>query len=123
MGTIRVEAGCDRLEREEIEPKSEDGHRRVPAAAILRDVLLEHRMNGMREGYVLGATPAPSVRGQRAVQARTQGVAAAGLEPIKLHDCRHVFASVMIAPGINAKALSTYVGTRRSASHSICTVT
>jgi integrase len=34
----------------------------------------------------------------------------AGLEPIKLHECRHTFASMMIAAGVNAKTLSTYMG-------------
>jgi integrase len=33
-----------------------------------------------------------------------------GLEPIGLHECRHTFASLMIAAGVNAKALSTYMG-------------
>ena len=35
------------------------------------------------------------------------------LEPIPsigLHECRHTFASLMIAAGVNAKALSTYMG-------------
>src|SRR5207249_8388990 len=32
------------------------------------------------------------------------------LEPIGLHECRHTFASLMIAAGVNAKALSTYMG-------------
>jgi integrase len=32
------------------------------------------------------------------------------LEPIGLHECRHTFASLMIAAGVNAKALSTYLG-------------
>ena len=32
------------------------------------------------------------------------------LEPIRLHECRHTFASLMIAAGANAKALSTYMG-------------
>ncbi len=32
---------------------------------------------------------------------------AAGLRPICLHDCRHTFASLMIASGVNAKGLST----------------
>jgi integrase len=32
------------------------------------------------------------------------------LEPITLHECRHTFASLMIAAGCNAKALSTYMG-------------
>ncbi len=35
---------------------------------------------------------------------------AAGLEAIGLHDCRHTFASLMIAAGVNAKALSTFMG-------------
>src|SRR4051812_34374336 len=34
----------------------------------------------------------------------------AGLQPITLHECRHTFASLMIAAGVNAKALSTYMG-------------
>lgn len=34
----------------------------------------------------------------------------AGLAPIGLHECRHTFASLMIAAGVNAKALSTYMG-------------
>jgi len=34
----------------------------------------------------------------------------AGLEPIGLHEARHTFASLMIAAGVNAKALSTYMG-------------
>jgi integrase len=32
------------------------------------------------------------------------------LSPITLHECRHTFASLMIAAGVNAKALSTYMG-------------
>jgi len=35
---------------------------------------------------------------------------AAGLKPIRLHECRHIFASMTIAAGVNAKALSTYMG-------------
>ena len=32
------------------------------------------------------------------------------IAPIGLHECRHTFASLMIAAGVNAKALSTYMG-------------
>ena len=35
---------------------------------------------------------------------------AAGLERITPHACRHTFASLMIAAGVNAKALSTFMG-------------
>jgi integrase len=34
----------------------------------------------------------------------------AKLDPITVHECRHTFASLMIAAGVNAKALSTYMG-------------
>jgi integrase len=34
----------------------------------------------------------------------------AGLQAIGLHECRHTFASLMIAAGVNAKALSTFLG-------------
>jgi integrase len=40
-----------------------------------------------------------------------------GLDPIGLHECRHTFASLMIAAGVNAKALATYMG------HSSVTIT
>jgi integrase len=39
------------------------------------------------------------------------------VEPISLHECRHTFASLMIAAGVNAKALSSYIG------HSSITIT
>jgi integrase len=35
---------------------------------------------------------------------------AAGLERIGLHECLHTFGSLMIAAGVNAKALSTFMG-------------
>jgi integrase len=35
---------------------------------------------------------------------------AAKLDRLTLHDCRHTFASLAIAAGVNAKALSTYLG-------------
>src|SRR3989440_10592897 len=35
---------------------------------------------------------------------------AANLQRVTMHECRHTFASLMIAAGVNAKALSTYMG-------------
>ena len=34
----------------------------------------------------------------------------AGLAPIGLHECRHTFASLLIAAGVNAKAITAYLG-------------
>jgi integrase len=35
---------------------------------------------------------------------------AAKLDRVTLHECRHTYASLMIAAGVNAKTLSTYMG-------------
>jgi integrase len=34
----------------------------------------------------------------------------AGIEPRAIHDARHTYASLMIAAGVNAKALSEFMG-------------
>jgi integrase len=59
---------------------------------------------------------------ERSAQSRRHGAARAAwqrarLAPIGLHECRHTYAAFMIAAGVNAKALSTYMG------HSSITVT
>jgi integrase len=48
----------------------------------------------------------PSSLRQRADQAWK----AADLGRLTLHECRHTFASIAIAAGVNAKALSDYLG-------------
>ncbi len=35
---------------------------------------------------------------------------AAGLQPITLHECRHTFASLLIASGENPKAVQEFMG-------------
>jgi integrase len=109
-GVLRVERAWDEKEREPVEPKSHAGRRRVPIPAVLRDHLVEHRMNDRGEGLVFGRTAElpfnPKAVRRRALEAWN----AAELEPITLHEGRHAFASLMIAAGVNAKALSTYMG-------------
>jgi integrase len=34
----------------------------------------------------------------------------AGVDPITPHECRHTYASMMIAGGVNAKTLCSYMG-------------
>jgi integrase len=134
-GIIRVDRSYDPKARTFVAPKSRAGRRTVPIAAVLRDVLVRHRMRtGRAEGLVFGGGPerpftSSNVR-RRALtawrRARTErakelgiraGDARAGFEPITLHEARHTFASLMIAAGVNAKALSTYMG------HSSITIT
>jgi integrase len=110
-GVIRVRRSWDDVEGA-IEPKSRAGARTVPIPTVLRSVLVEHRLRRGGHGSELAfGTSAevpfePSTVRRRALTAwRTAELAAIGL-----HECRHTFASLMIAAGVNAKALSTYMG-------------
>jgi integrase len=110
-GVIRVERSYDDKGRVEIEPKSRAGQRTIPIVGALRDVLVEHKARqGGDTGLVFGSsaeTPfQPSNLWRRAQRAWKR----AGVAPIGLHEARHTFASVLIAAGVNAKAITTYMG-------------
>jgi integrase len=108
-GLLRLRHGWDQIEGE-IALKSHE-YRNVPIPAILREYLARHQLRaGRREGLLFGRTASdPFV--VRAVTDRADTAwKAAGLKRITLHECRHTFASLMIAAGVNAKALQTYMG-------------
>jgi integrase len=126
-GIIRVQRSWDMVEGE-ILPKSHAGTRALPIAAVLREHLARHALaTGRRDGLAFGRTADRPVdtgtlwrRSRKAWDAANEKRAEAGLEPlspITPHECRHTFASLMIAAGINAKTLSTYMG------HSSITIT
>jgi integrase len=109
---IRVERSWDQ-EEGPIDPKSETSTRTVPLLAILRDYLDQCKLATGRDEdeLVFGRTSSeafvPSTVRSRAIAAWTE----AGIEPIKLHDCRHSFASTLIESGIaNAKAIQEAMG-------------
>jgi len=108
-GVIRVERGWDD-EEGEIEGKTRAARRTVPIAAVLRDHLLKHRLRGSGEGLVFGTSPTLPLQPTNVRRRALTAWKHAQLEPIGLHECRHTFASLMIAAGVNAKALSTYMG-------------
>jgi integrase len=115
---IRVARSWDDVDGA-IEPKSRAGLRTVPIPSALRGLLVEHRLRrgGHGEDLVFGHSDGrpfePSSVRRRALTAWKR----AQLDAIGLHECRHTFASLMIAAGVNAKALSTYMG------HSSVTIT
>ena len=134
-GMIHVEQGFDDKEGA-IETKSDAGRRKVPIVAALRSYLVGHRLrSGRATGYVFtgrGTGPfTPSAVRRRAATAwkaenkrraeREQeldnGTKLVRLVPIGLHECRHTFASLLIAAGVNVKAISSYMG------HSSITIT
>jgi integrase len=97
-GVIRVRRGWDRVAGE-IAPKSRHAIRRVPIAAVLRDYLLERKL--VSDGiYALGGDPQTRRMATRGAEA----MRTAGIEPLAIHDCRHTYASVMIAALTDATA-------------------
>jgi integrase len=94
-----------------IEPKSQKGKRTVPLAAILREFLVRHRLHsGRGHGLVFGRSEERPFNDTSVSGRALTGWKRIELEPITLHECRHTFASLMIAAGVNAKALSVYMG-------------
>jgi integrase len=110
-GLIHVERAYDEKGRVHIEPKSRAGRRTIPIIGTLRDELLAHKSRESRDsGLVFGSsadTPFVTSNLWRRAQVAWRH---AGLNPIGLHEARHTFASTLIAAGVNAKAITTYMG-------------
>jgi integrase len=109
-GVIRVERSWDMVDGV-IDPKTAQGRRSVPIAKVLRGHLAEHRLrSGRSTGLVFGESETRPFRPDLVRLRANAAWEVAGLRRITLHECRHTFASLMIAAGVNAKALSTYMG-------------
>lgn len=109
-GLIRVERSMNSY-GDTGTPKSRAGRRSVPIVAALRDLLVEHKLVTRRDtGLVFGTSAmspfTPTVVRKRALTAWRR----ADLAEIGLHECRHTFASLLIAAGVNAKAITAYLG-------------
>jgi integrase len=117
-GLVRVEQSWDDKEGP-IEPKSRAGRRRVPLPKPLRSQLAAHRLRsrGSEGELVFGCRSEKAIDTTALVHRARTAWRRSGLRPIGLHECRHTYAALMIAAGVNAKALSAYMG------HSSITVT
>jgi integrase len=110
-GVIHVERAYDEKARVHIEPKSNAGRRTIPIVGALRDQLLAHKAREDRGAGLVFGTAAETPFVTSNVWRRAQVAwRRAGLEPIGLHESRHTFASLLIAAGVNAKAITTYMG-------------
>jgi integrase len=110
-GVIRIERGWDPYEGE-IKLKSRAGRRKVPISEALRPFLVKQlAATGRTEtDRLFGSTAARPFAGEKLSERADEAWKSAGLNRITLHECRHTFASLMIAAGVNAKALSTFMG-------------
>jgi len=114
-----------------IDGKTAAARRTVPIVGALAPELAQYKLRTGRDGdaLVFGATDdrafEPSTVRRRALaawkranaatleRARREGPEAKPgelLRPIWLHECRHTFASLMIAAGVNAKAICDAMG-------------
>ncbi|MCW2983510.1 MAG: site-specific integrase [Conexibacter sp.] len=126
-GLIDVQRSWDDSEGEQA-PKTKGSQRRVPIVPALADALRAQQTTTKRTGsdLVFGRTASepfiPTTARARALaawkKANSEGAKRLGrplrddetLHPITLHQCRHTMASLMIAAGCNAKALSVVMG-------------
>jgi integrase len=108
---IHVQRGWDAVEGEQ-DGKSAAADRRVPILELLAPELAAHKLRTRGDGdaLVFGRTATvpfiPSTVRSRALKAWEK----AKLKPIGLHEARHTCASILIAAGVNAKALSVIMG-------------
>lgn len=109
-GVIHVTRGWDAKEGE-IETKDRK-RRKVPIPSVLRKHLLRHVARSGRRGddLLFGRTAALPFDTRGLSERADEAWKDAELARITLHECRHTYASLMIAAGVNAKTLSTYMG-------------
>lgn len=110
-GVLHVKRSYDPTSGTFGRPKSKHGVRGIPITAALAPYLREHALrSGRRSGLVFGATGERTLDSRRLQLRADAAWEAAGLERVTLHGCRHLYASMSIAAGVNAHALCRYMG-------------
>jgi integrase len=108
-GTIEVRESWD-AKQGPIAPKTRTSRRTVPMPGVLRDLILDHRLargEPADDELVFAIDGQPFHAGSLY---RRADEAWEGSGRLRLHQARHTYASFMIAAGVNAKALASYMG-------------
>ncbi|HEU4706524.1 MAG TPA: tyrosine-type recombinase/integrase [Solirubrobacterales bacterium] len=111
-GTIRVRESWDPKEGS-IAPKTRTSQRTTPMPALLRGHLMDRRLaapDASDEALVFGVTARTPFQATVVYRRADKAWEKAGLGRLRLHQARHTYASFMIAAGVNAKALSAFMG-------------
>jgi integrase len=112
-GTIRVRESWD-PKVGSIAPKTRTSQRRVPVPGTLRELLLDLRENAgqtKEDDLLFAQEHGKPFHAATLYRHADRAWAKAGFEErLRLHQARHAYASFMIAAGVNAKALSTFMG-------------
>jgi integrase len=109
-GGIRVRGSFDRYARADVPTKTSAGERVVPMPAILREHLVRHRAASSGHERVFATAGGRAFDAGEVYRRSRRAWAAAGLEPITLHEARHTFASLMAAAGVPVADLSDFMG-------------
>lgn len=90
-----------------VAPKTKKGARSVP----MPEILVQYLATDLTiMGELCFGRPSGKPFGNWAIVRAHDRWKAAGLEPINLHECRHTYASLMIAAGVNIGTVSDYMG-------------
>jgi integrase len=110
-GVLHVKRSYDPTSGTFGRPKSKHGIRTIPITAALAPYLRDHALrSGRRTGLVFGATATRPLDSRRLQDRADESWQALGLTRVTLHACRHLYASMSIAAGVNAHALCRYMG-------------
>jgi integrase len=111
-GAIRVMESWDPKEGA-IAPKTKNSQRTTPLPGLLRDYLMEHRIAAGEppvDVLVFGDESGRPFQAATIYRRADRAWKAQALGRLRLHQARHTYASFMIAAGVNAKALSSFMG-------------
>ena len=111
-GAIRVTESWD-PKAGAIAPKTKNSQRTTPLPGLLRDYLMEHRIAAGEppvDALVFGDKNGKPFQAATIYRRADRAWKARGLGRLRLHQARHTYASFMIAAGVNAKALSSFMG-------------
>lgn len=107
--TIRVRESWD-PKAGTITPKTRSSQRRTPVPGLLAE-LLERRGKGDDDELIFAGKDERPFHAASLYRRADRAWESAGLvEGLRLHQARHTYASFMIAAGVNAKALSVFMG-------------
>lgn len=111
-GSIRVSESWDPKEGA-ITPKTKNSRRTTPLPGLLRDYLMEHRIAAGKppaDALVFGDQTGKPFQAATIYRRADRVWEAESMTRLRLHQARHTYASFMIAAGVNAKALSSFMG-------------
>jgi integrase len=97
-------------------PKTDESSRTISAGPILAEELYRHRERRLRDGAEPTDPLFTTPTGKRLVPSRFRrlvfhpAAAAAGLEPLRIHDLRHTAVAIALEQGLNMKAIQARLG-------------